>query len=145
MLHLTRLTGPILALGFVAFAAIALAQEQPEEFDFGRQEYESKCAGCHGAAGKGDGPHKPYLSKSPCDLTTLSERHRGRFPSALVQKVVDGRMIVNEEGPRDMPVFGEQYAEAAAEDYMDVRYPAEAYVQTRLAALSDYVLSLQEE
>lgn len=145
MLHLTRTKGLIAALALSSFGVLALAQEQPAEFDFGRKEYDRNCAGCHGDAGKGDGPNKPYLTKSPCDLTTLSERHRGRFPDKLVLTVIDGRMIVEEEGARDMPVFGEQYAEAAASDYMDVRYPTEAYVRTRLVALADYVRSLQEE
>jgi hypothetical protein len=53
--------------------------------------------------------------------------------------VVDGRY----EAGTDMPCFADLYAKRAAEDYMDVPYEVDRYLETRLVALADYVSRLQ--
>lgn len=121
-------------------ATAALAQSK---FDFGKREYESNCASCHGIKGKGDGPYKPYLQAIAADLTVLAKKNGGVFPFARVYEVIDGRNEVKFHGPRDMPVWGADYLVKSAEYYADVPYDPELFVRTRIVALVDYINRLQ--
>jgi len=112
--------------------------------DFGKREYDSNCAGCHGIKGKGDGPYNPFLtSKTSSDLTTLSKKNQGVFPYQRVYEVVDGRQAVAAHGPRDMPIWGADYLVQAGAYYADVPYDPEMYVRTRIMALLDYLVRIQ--
>jgi mono/diheme cytochrome c family protein len=57
----------------------------------GRADYKDNCASCHGASGKGDGPVHSFLVKPASDLTTITQRHGGKFPQELMWEVIDGR------------------------------------------------------
>lgn len=48
-------------------------------------------------------------------------------------------------GPRDMPVWGWQYSIKSAETHMDVPYSPEAFVRTRVLALTEYISRLQSK
>lgn len=130
-------------LGAALAGGIGSAYAQEKKFDFGKREYDSNCAGCHGLKGKGDGPYRPFLTKSPTDLTTLSKRNAGIYPFHSVYAIVDGRQDVAAHGPRDMPVWGRQYNLQAAESYMDVPYSSESFVRSRILALTEYISRLQ--
>jgi mono/diheme cytochrome c family protein len=130
----------LVAMSMVFGAGVVLAQPK---LDFGKREYESNCAGCHGLRGLGDGPYKPFLTKSPATLTLLAKNNGGVFPYQRVYEVIDGRQAVTLHGPRDMPVWGADYLEKAAGDYMDTPYNPELYVRTRITALLDYINRLQ--
>lgn len=129
-------------IGVTAIGMSGLAGAQAK-FDFGKREYLSNCASCHGADGKGNGVLRPHLTKSPTDLTTLAKRNSGVFPSQRVYEVIDGRQAVATHGTRDMPVWGTDYIAKSAQDWQDWPYDAEAYARARIAALSDYVHRLQ--
>jgi mono/diheme cytochrome c family protein len=133
--------GALLAL--CAQAAYAQAKQAEPKLDFGKREYDSNCAGCHGPKGKGDGVYKPYLTKSPGDLTTLAKANGGVFPFEHLYQVVDGRKAAEAHGSRDMPIWGADYSAKAAGDYLDVPYDAESYARTRILALLDYLYRLQ--
>ncbi len=130
----------VLAAALLAFSGAASAAEKK---DIGKMEYQSNCASCHGVQGKGDGVNKPYLTKSPTDLTTLAKQNGGVFPFARAYEVIDGRQEVKGHGSRDMPVWGYDYSVKAAEYYMDVPYDAETYVRARILALIEYINRLQ--
>jgi mono/diheme cytochrome c family protein len=69
----------------------------------GQKMYVAYCASCHGDSGKGDGVAAPALNHKPTDLTLLSARNNGRFPSHRVEyllKVDEGQAS---HGPADMP------------------------------------------
>jgi mono/diheme cytochrome c family protein len=137
---------PLMATALVAAVLIAASGSvfsAEKKMDFGKREYDANCAGCHGAKGKGDGPYKPYLTKSPTDLTVLTKNNKGVFPFDRVYGVVDGRQEVAGHGPRDMPIWGADYLAKAAGAYMDVPYDPELYVRTRILALVEYVERLQ--
>jgi mono/diheme cytochrome c family protein len=119
---------------------VTLAQGK---FDFGKREYESNCAGCHGIRGKGDGPYSLHLNKASSDLTVLARNNGGVFPYQRLYEVVDGRQAVAQHGPRDMPIWGADYLAKSAADYMDVPYDPEVYVRTRIGSLLDYLNRLQ--
>lgn len=129
----------------VALASLvaSTAWAQMAKLDFGKREYDSNCASCHGAKGMGDGPYKPWLTKSPPDLTVLAKENRGVFPYQRVYDIIDGRRPVAGHGPSDMPVWGADYLAKARADYTDVAYDAEAYVRTRIVALIEYLYRLQ--
>jgi len=135
---LMRLFAAILLL-----SGVGLAQGKPARFDFGKREYDSNCAGCHGIRGRGDGEYKPYLTKSPSDLTRLAKANGGVFPYQQTYEIIDGRKAVAAHGARDMPIWGADYLAKASADYMDVPYDPEIYVRNRIMALVDYLERLQ--
>ena len=132
-------------VGAVIFgiSGISYAQKPPEKFDFGKREYEGQCAVCHGKLGKGDGPYAGIVDTRIADLTTLAKKNNGVFPFQKVYEVVDGRQTVKAHGPRDMPVWGNRYLAASRDAAFDVPYDPEAYVRTRVLALTEYVNRLQ--
>ena len=100
----------ITAIGIFFPTSVLLAEQTA---DYGKTEYESNCASCHGLVGKGDGPlSRIYLSKRT-DLTTLAKRNDGVFPVQRVYEIIDGRQEVEEHGPRTMPVWGKVYRSKA--------------------------------
>ena len=118
-------------------------KQAPAKFDLGKREYDSKCAVCHGSTGMGDGPYAELLNTKISDLTTLSQRNHGMFSFLWVQEVIDGRQSLKAHGPREMPIWGLDYLAKAGESNMDFPYEAEAYVRTRILALTEYVYRLQ--
>lgn len=128
-----------------ALGAPGMASAQTAKLDFGKKQYESNCAACHGMKGAGDGPYKPFLTKSPSDLTTVAKANNGVFPYQRLYEVIDGRREVAAHGKRDMPVWGQDYLVEGAATYMEVPYDPEAYVRTRITALLDYVNRLQRK
>lgn len=73
----------------------------------------------------------------------LSKKNAGIYPFHSVYAVIDGRQDVAAHGPRDMPVWGADYSAKAATDYLDVPYSPEAYVRSRILALTEYISRLQ--
>jgi len=55
----------------LAASSLAVAQSRP---DYGKIEYQSNRAVCHGETGEGGGPYVSFINKTPPDLTTLSKR-----------------------------------------------------------------------
>jgi len=120
--------------------AIGLA----DKVDFGKREYDSNCAVCHGLKGKGDGPYAGMGNQSVRDLTVLSKKNGGVFPIEHVYEVIDGREQIKAHGPRDMPIWGTEYSITAAERYGDVGgYSEEAYIRAHILLLVDYIYRLQ--
>ncbi len=92
-------------------AALALAAcSQPAE-QTGAQLFAENCAQCHGADARGQA-----MLNAP-DLTTLAQRHGGKFPTAYVMSTIDGLNRENTHGP--MPVFGKILAESDMEVWVD--------------------------
>lgn len=122
--------------------------------DFGKTEFESNCASCHGLTGKGDGPiSRIYLIKptvKPTDLTTLAKRNGGVFPAQRVYEIIDGRQEIKAHGPRTMPVWGREYGDKVPDIIPDLlNYGYIGYrkrvVKARIAMLVDYLFRLQED
>jgi len=124
------------------FIGSAFAQAKGQKVDFGKREYEANCASCHGLTGKGDGPVRDLLTKSPPDLTMETKNNGGVFPMERLYKVIEGSEAAA-HGGRDMPIWGRDYKIQAAEYYMDSPYDPEAYVRARILALLEYINRLQ--
>jgi mono/diheme cytochrome c family protein len=113
---------------------------EPGTHPSGEVLYHRYCASCHGVAGKGDGPLAASLRKPPTDLTTLARRAGGRFDEPSVIAVIDGKRLVAEHGPREMPVWGVIFDEELKDQ------PYTGYtVLLRSQVLADYLRSIQQE
>ena len=112
----------------------------PREEPSGAVLYARHCAACHGTEGRGDGPVAPALRRPPNDLTLLARENGGRFDTAHVATVIDGRSPVVEHGTREMPVWGVVFeAELSDEAYTGYR------AIERSRSLTDHIAAIQVE
>lgn len=131
------LAGAVLGLASAAASANGISA--------GEREFRSNCAGCHSIDGK-PAPFVEFLKSTPTDLTALAKNNAGVFPFQRVYEVIDGRAEVKAHGPRDMPIWGIEYGDAADEYYADYfrTYDTEAFVRSRVFALIEYLNSIQK-
>ena len=105
----------------------------------GAEMFSEYCAACHGPGGKGDGPAASALKIPPANLTTLAQRHGGKFPDAYVATVLDnGVHEAKAHGSKDMPVWGTVFHEMAGSG-------VDAQVAVRMRSLCLYIESLQQK
>jgi len=135
----------------VALAMIAMAQQPAPSQDkvikhvpvkqtnasSGSEMYKSYCAVCHGLDGKGTGPAASALKVDPTDLTELSAKNGGKYPSLHISSVLRGEAETPAHGSKDMPVWGPLFR------HLSQGHDAE--VQQRIANLNQYVESLQKK
>jgi mono/diheme cytochrome c family protein len=126
-------------IGLTLCSGISLAQQK---IDFGKREFETNCASCHGISGKGNGILVEHLRKSPPDLTLLAKNNQGVLPMNRLYEVIEGANVPA-HGSRDMPVWGRDYRIKDAEYYVDVPYDAPGLVRARILALLEYLNRLQ--
>jgi len=119
----------ILASAIAGFSTCGLA----EDTNFGKTEYESSCAACHGQNGKGDGPVSAELKTKPSDLTLIAKKNGGVFPTAVLYRIIDGRRTVRGHGTYEMPVWGFVFLHSDSEDV----------ARNRILAVIDYLKSIQ--
>ena len=127
----------------ISLPAYAVAADK----SIGQTEFESKCAACHGAAGKGNGWLAGHLKSEVPSLSRLTRNNGGVFPFDSVYQVIDGRKEVALHGPRQMPVWGAVYRADSDRQYdiQSCQYVAdESATRARILALIDYVLKLQD-
>ncbi len=130
--------GLLLAGGLALAATTGAAQDAIK----GQELYMSRCSGCHGPAGKGDGPMAPLISVVVPDLTQLALRNGGLFPRADVVRTIDGRIeLVAHGGP--MPVFGPVLGGGSAV----IDGPDGSVIETKgdVLAIALYLESIQAE
>jgi mono/diheme cytochrome c family protein len=115
--------------------------------DIGKREYDNNCVVCHGVSGKGDGPYAGIIDTMIPDITLLQSQNNGVFPFDRVYGAIDGRREIKAHGPRDMPIWGNEYNEKAIEYYSDyiAEYNAEGFVRGRILALVHHIYTLQGE
>jgi hypothetical protein len=114
---------------------------------FGQREFRTRCAMCHGTAGRGDGWLGEQLLKRPPPLTQLKKNSGGTFPRERVAQVIDGRTLTRSHGPREMPVWGTIYRseiESRTGTRRGVREEDEVNISYRIQALIAYLVTIQE-
>lgn len=89
----------------LGLAGQAQAQSEPTPVEAGHDVYMVFCQTCHGAQAQGGGPLAEIMTREPPDLTGLSARNGGRFPTERVARQIDGRDPLLGHGG-EMPVFG---------------------------------------
>ncbi len=97
--------------------------------------FRAHCAPCHGTSGTGDGPVAPALIGSLPDLTTITQRNAGRFPTERVERMIAGEEEITAHGSRDMPVWGPIFHQV--EEDRD-------YGAVRLHNLTEYIRTMQK-
>jgi mono/diheme cytochrome c family protein len=97
----------VVVSALLAAPSAVLASDPAPFLDYnGAQLFQRFCASCHGPQGYGDGPVAPSLKVLIPDLTELSKRAGGRFPTDRVHEIIDGRAVLTAHGTRPMPVWG---------------------------------------
>lgn len=133
------------AAGLVALmAALVPASAQPQNEtsrlvtetggETGKGIYLRHCAVCHGLEGYGNGPLAAAMAIAPSDLTRVSAKHDGEFPSAKLADVIRNGGRVLGHGSTAMPAWGLYFAVK--------RKPEVA--RARINALVSYIESIQK-
>ena len=134
----------VAVFGFIACVALFGASPQKETRHVpvrvtspasGPEMYTSYCAVCHGVDGKGNGPAAEALKVPPPDLTTLTKRNGGKYPSDHVTSAIRGDLRLAAHGSKEMPVWGDLFWG------MSEGHSSE--VQLRVTNLNKYIGSLQ--
>jgi mono/diheme cytochrome c family protein len=107
--------------------------------DEGKLLYQVHCLACHGETGRGDGPMRSQLEISIPDLTTITSRNEGEFPTEKIHQVIDGRHESSAHGTRQMPVWGFTFQSSGRDS------DQETEVRDRISALTTYLESIQLE
>jgi len=131
---------PIIVAALAMAAATAVADESSDrarEIERGSSLYRVYCRNCHGEAGRGDGPMTEVLTVRPTDLTRLSRKHEGDFPTDEVYAAIDGRDDLLAHGVSKMPVWGLAFQE------FDTDVDQEGQVRGRILQLIEYLKSIQ--
>jgi len=140
-----------LGMVVVALAMLAMAQQSAPEQEkvikhipvkqtsaaSGQEMFNSYCAVCHGVDGKGAGPAASALKVAPTDLSGLTAKNGGKYPSLHVSSVLRGEAETPAHGSKDMPVWGPLFR------HLSQGHDAE--VQQRIANLNQYVESIQKK
>lgn len=100
-----------------------------------KEMFDTYCATCHGRSGKGDGPAAVALKKAPADLTKISARSGGKFPTVQVSRFIRGADELPAHGSRDMPIWGNLF-KALDSDL--------ATTEIRVTSLTEYLRSIQQ-
>ena len=110
---------------------------QPENISAvnGPAMFRAYCAVCHGPNAEGGGPAAAALKKRPADLTQLSRKNDGKFPTLRVEHVIQGSDVVAAHGSRDMPIWGAVFRTLGDD----------ATVKLRVENLTNYLESLQRK
>jgi len=101
----------------------------------GQEMFKAYCASCHGLDGKGQGPAASVMKQPIPDLTQLSKKNGGKFPSDHVSSVITGDNNSPSHGSAEMPVWGPVF--------MGVSSGHQGQVQQRIHNLGDYIASIQ--
>lgn len=129
----------ILASAFIVAMAPALLWARGQSSaSGGANDFNAYCASCHGPTAKGDGPIANSFRKRPADLTKLSSRNNGVYPSEIVFKTIDGKTPVAGHGGPDMPTWGDVFSKSSESS------TAEA-VRQRIDSLVKYLETLQDK
>ena len=98
-------TKPLIALlPLLVLGACVLGQGGPR-LPSGAEDFADYCSACHGVGGKGDGEMALNLTRRPADLTGLSARNGGTFPTTQVMAKIWG-YTGGKGGAAVMPNFG---------------------------------------
>ena len=109
-----------------------------QSIDYGKAEFDTSCAGCHGKGARGDGHFREYLNRAPADLTVLARNNGGVFPAQRVFDAIDGRKSVSGHGQAgEMPIWGASYMAQAKSEPTATGLAPEAAARLKISLLVD--------
>jgi mono/diheme cytochrome c family protein len=142
-MHWYRLRRIVVWSGLALACLAGQGQAQPaipgESVPVGRQYFVQYCGACHGLDGRGSGPAAAALRTPPADLTRIAQRRGGHFPDAEIAAQIDGRAMVVAHGSREMPVWGQRFAEKFGGEAV-----GEEAVRGHLLVLLTYLKAIQQ-
>lgn len=148
------ITGGLKWLMIAGLTAGFAGAAQAQNVDIGKSEFQSSCASCHGADGKGKGPVSTQLKVPPSDLTLLVKNNNGVFPTNAVFETIYGSKTIPAHGTREMPIWGERFnpivnlPHAVDPSYWKLAGPEqspEVVVRARILAVIDYLNRIQQK
>lgn len=113
---------------------------KPTPAGSGQQMFASYCAVCHGADGRGNGPAAQALKTHPADLTALSQKNGGVFPTNHVTSVLQFGVENPAHGSAEMPIWGnlmESLHPTGGDETMQARL--------RVTNLANYLKAIQQK
>jgi mono/diheme cytochrome c family protein len=131
---------PKLLLLLCALAGMSGALAEDLSTSSGAQLFQRFCASCHGRSGEGNGPVAPFFKLAPPDLTLISRRSGGKFPAERTRRIIEGRDSLPPHGPREMPVWGMEFAMTAEHEAS-----ARAVADANIARLVEYLRTIQKK
>lgn len=107
----------------------------------GARLFADNCAVCHGTSARGDGDLAGDLPKTPADLTLITQRAGGTFPTANILSQIDGYTRMKNRD-QVMPEYGAMLEG----DTVPVQLGENEFspVPRPLAALVTYLESIQK-
>ena len=130
----------LLVIAPISIAAL-LAACAPRPEKVGDGLFNDYCTSCHGTSGQGDGPAAKDLDRTVPDLTLISERNAGSFPTSRVMTVIDGYTRAR-EGKVTMPEFGIELQAGPLVLY-DSGDGLPTPTPSKLVALAEYLKTIQ--
>lgn len=128
-------------LALLCLPALAACVDAKDSPDTGAEDFATYCAACHGVGGKGDGDAAAGLSRKPANLTKLSAKNKGAFPTTRVMAQIWG--YAGAKGRGVMPDFGPMLqGEMVPYDGGD---GIETPTPIRLVELAEYLKRLQQK
>jgi len=112
---------------------------QQTPIDSGQKMFTAYCAVCHGTDGTGNGPAAQALKIPPANLTTLSQRNKGVFPSQHVVSVLQFGVQNPAHGTAVMPIWGDLMLTLHSSNQ-----DAATLVNQRIFNLTEYLKKIQK-
>lgn len=105
----------------------------------GEALFKERCATCHGADATGNGPAAEALKVAPANLTEITKRAGGTFPSVRIVEVITygGNIAAHGSGP--MPVWGRVFSIEGGRGKIGAAHSRQAIV-----ALKRYLETIQK-
>ena|SRR5579872_4396298 len=103
--------------------------------DEGQRLFAIHCSSCHGPSGHGDGIRSSALQVRPPDLAQIAARNGGKFVTARIERIIDGRDLMVAHGTMEMPVWGDAFKRREGLTEQEIR--------SRIEAIVRYLASIQ--
>ena len=101
----------------------------------GVETFREYCSVCHGTDAQGNGPSAAALKVAPPDLTRLSARNGGNYPTDRITRVIGGDVDIDAHGSRTMPMWGSVFRSMSGTTPM--------LDSIRIKNLVDYIQTIQ--
>lgn len=110
-------------------------------------DFNTYCSVCHGRDAKGNGPVAKELKTPPADLTRISARSDGVFPTDAVFKTIEGLDMPLAHGTSEMPIWGALFVRQAVGDgvLIEDAKTAARVATDRIKRLVRYLETIQEK
>ena len=130
-----------IGIGFVAAAQTPPKKPPKADLAAGKELFHQHCSLCHGEDAKGHGSwydpnnFEPERRVQPADLTVLSERNAGKFPTGRVRNSIYNKSPIPAHGTPEMPAWGDVFYSMKSDPKA---------LEQRVRDLIAYIESLQE-